>query len=268
MILSKQTILAASFFLSAAASPIFGLSFGFGNPQHPIKPPKMPKNGTDLRILPLGNSITWGYGSSSGNGYRQFLLDKLSPTHNVTYIGSEHAGNMTNNANEGHPGAKISDIAEFADRSLPERPNVILVMAGTNDCIADHDMEQAPVRLGALIDRCLEACPDATVLVAQLSDCLDRPTHARILKFNKAVPGVVKKKAENGHKVAVVNMFDYMGLDGVMDGLHPSDIGYEGMAKAWFDGIKNATAKGWITESVEAAEEDGKEEGKDKTEEL
>ncbi|KAK3305604.1 uncharacterized protein B0T15DRAFT_511502 [Chaetomium strumarium] len=30
-------------------------------------------DGVPLRILPLGDSITWGYGSSDGNGYRQHL---------------------------------------------------------------------------------------------------------------------------------------------------------------------------------------------------
>ena len=36
------------------------------------------KSGKELRILPLGDSITWGFGSSDGNGYRLSLLDALS----------------------------------------------------------------------------------------------------------------------------------------------------------------------------------------------
>ena len=174
----------------------------------------------------------------------------------MTYIGSEHSGNMTNNENEGHPGAQIFHIALYADLSLPQRPNVILLMAGTNDVMADNGLEEAPGRLGILIDRCLEACPDATVLVAQLTDVVDRPAHARTVTFNKAVPKVVKERADQGNKVAVVNMFDYVTTDGLMDGLHPSDIGYDGMAKAWYDGIIEAVGNGWITKPVKVKQED------------
>lgn len=132
-------------------------------------------------------------------------------------------------------------------------------MAGTNDVMANNGLEEAPGRLGILIDRCLEACPDATVLVAQLTDVVDRPAHARTVKFNQAVPGVVKKRVEKGKKVAVVNMFDYVTTDGLMDGLHPSDIGYNGMAKGWYDGIVEAEGKGWITKPVKIKQDEEKE---------
>src|ERR1700712_4085517 len=90
------------------------------------------RNPVPLRILPLGDSITFGFLSTDGNGYRQDLLTMLSGTQ-VQYIGSIRAGNMTDNFNEGHSGAVISQIAGFANQSLPQRPNLILLMAGTND---------------------------------------------------------------------------------------------------------------------------------------
>ena len=75
---------------------------------------------TDLLILPLGDSITFGYGSTTGNGYRQDLLTLLQSTYenastssnttqytNITYIGSILSGTKSNNANEGHSGATI-----------------------------------------------------------------------------------------------------------------------------------------------------------------
>jgi hypothetical protein len=31
-----------------------------------------------------------------------------------------------------------------------------------------------------------------------------------------------------------------------MDGLHPNDDGYEGMARAWYDGIRKAANKRWV----------------------
>lgn len=62
--------------------------------------------GLELRILPLGSSITYGTGSTDGNGYRLNLLKLLSGS-KVEYIGSVRNGEMADNYNEGHPGYTI-----------------------------------------------------------------------------------------------------------------------------------------------------------------
>lgn len=52
-------------------------------------------NVSELRILPLGASITWGLHSQSGNGYRKPLRDLL--VHHgwkVDMVGSKHHGDM------------------------------------------------------------------------------------------------------------------------------------------------------------------------------
>lgn len=55
--------------------------------------PKVP-----LRILPLGASITWGYLSSTGNGYRKPLRDKLRfEGWEVDMVGSKSNGDMRDN---------------------------------------------------------------------------------------------------------------------------------------------------------------------------
>ena len=50
------------------------------NPGVPVKP------GTELRILPLGDSLTVGYESSDGNGYRGELLRDLSGVLNNSQV--------------------------------------------------------------------------------------------------------------------------------------------------------------------------------------
>ena len=48
-----------------------------------------------LRILPLGASITYGYMSSDGNGYRKALRDRLRfDGWNVNMVGSRSGGTM------------------------------------------------------------------------------------------------------------------------------------------------------------------------------
>jgi lysophospholipase L1-like esterase len=92
--------------------------------------PRSLADGVTLRMLPLGDSITWGFQSSDGNGYRLDLKNLLSGNQ-VIYVGSQQSGSMANNENEGHPGALIDQIATYAQASLPDRPNVVLLMAGT-----------------------------------------------------------------------------------------------------------------------------------------
>lgn len=153
---------------------------------------------------------------------------------------------MSNNQNEGHPGALIDQIATYAHASLPQFPNIILLMAGTNDINNNANVSTAPSRLGALIDLCVSSCPNAVLLVAELTPILNNDSQARADVFNAAVPGLVKERVGRGKKVLAVNMTSYMGVDELMDGLHPNDEGYEAMARAFYDGIREAAGKGWI----------------------
>ncbi|PSS12297.1 carbohydrate esterase family 3 protein [Amorphotheca resinae ATCC 22711] len=198
-----------------------------------------------LRILPLGDSITWGYLSSDGNGYRLDLLNLLSPIP-VQYIGSQRSGNMTDNHNEGHPGALINQIAGYAYASLSEQPNVVLLMAGTNDINDPVNASTAPQRLGSLIDEVVAACPRAAVLVAELTPIANTTSEARAKVFNAAIPGIIAPKVEEGKHVLTVNMSAYVTAQRLKDGLHPTDVGYALMAQAWYLGIQEAAANGWI----------------------
>ena len=77
-------------------------------------------------MLPLGDSITWGFQSSDGNGYRLDLQNDLSGS-NVDFVGAVNSGSMSDNANAGYPGYTIDQIAGVAPNSLPDRPNIILL---------------------------------------------------------------------------------------------------------------------------------------------
>lgn len=207
---------------------------------------------TSLRIMPLGNSITWGYLSSDGNGWREHLLTALTnnntPAH---YIGSQKSGNMTNNENEGHPGAYIDQIAAFANNSLSQLPNLILLMAGTNDMNDNISVSTAPERLGALIDECDKATRTesgrAVILVAELTPIPKPASETRVQAFNAAIPGLLQSRLDCGMKLMAVNMSQYVTVEDIQDGLHPSDYGYSQMARAWYMGIGAAAAKGWFT---------------------
>lgn len=55
-----------------------------------------------LKLMPLGGSITYGVGSSHGQGYRHHLCRLLVANgFDVTMIGSRGAGTMESSAHEG-----------------------------------------------------------------------------------------------------------------------------------------------------------------------
>ena len=92
-------------------------------------------NSPTLRILPLGDSITFGLESPDGNGYRKRLRSLLERERkvNVEYKGTEHSGDMPNNCHAGWNAKTIQEVGEVMGPSLEQGADVILLHAGTND---------------------------------------------------------------------------------------------------------------------------------------
>ena len=208
--------------------------------------------GVEFRILPLGDSFTWGEGSSDGNGYRQALANLISQNgNNLTYIGSVKSGSMSNNENEGHGGNQILAVGEKGKSIYPERPNIVLLMAGANDVVFKNDVFHAPQRLSAVIADIVFACPDAVILVGTLLPLLNPQTTDAVIGFNSMIMGVIWEFANKGKKVDLVDMgrvtTHYINT---RDGIHPIDEGYQLIAAAWYDGLVRAAKKGWIQQPV------------------
>lgn len=153
---------------------------------------------------------------------------------------------MSDNSNEGHPGAVISEIAEYAKLSLPELPNLVLLMAGTNDMNDLLNVTTAPDRLSGLLDEITSAVPNVTIIVAQLTPAANTTVEDAIVTFNSQIPDIVSSKVAAGQKISTVNMMDYVTVNDLVDGLHPTDHGYQQMAKAWFAGIQQVQRNGWL----------------------
>ncbi|CAG8981912.1 hypothetical protein HYALB_00009167 [Hymenoscyphus albidus] len=212
-----------------------------------------------LRILPLGvtihltapiNSITFGFQSSDGNGYREDLLTILTGVKNsVEMIGSVRAGSVANNANEGYSGVTIDQIASYTS-AYGQRPNVILLHAGTNDMNLPLDPASAPQRLDSLVGKLVSACPDATIIVARIIPSTNSGTSTLIPPYNKAIIELMAKRAINGQHVIVVDMPSGLQTGDLADGLHPNDGGYNKMAIKWAIELTAANSIGWIKDPV------------------
>jgi hypothetical protein len=223
-----------------------------------------PTNGDPCKILPLGDSITWGI--NYGGGYRiKLFTHAATDQKNITFVGYDTANNADSNAlnklgsakdkwvnkHEGHSGWTIqqdddlvtgkstatNDGVNYKGKKVVAdfNPHIVLVHLGTND------MYQTPTgadtRLGTLIDHIVADAPDALVVV---SNIIPFPMGASaVTTFNNAVPGVVKQRTDAGKHVVFADQFKgFQTSDLGSDQVHPNEGGYEKMAVVWYDIIK------------------------------
>ena len=200
--------------------------------------------GGKLTVMPLGDSITAGVGSSNGAAYRGVLYDRLAGK--VDFVGSQRSGTIPDPDNEGHSGWQINQVADNATAwASTYSPDVVTLHLGTNDMDHDYQTATAPDRLGSLVDQILAADPKVTVLVAAIVPSANPATEARVADFNRRVPDVVAQRATAGKHVLFVDTAAVTTAD-LSDLLHPNDRGYAKMGNAFYDGIRKAAENKWI----------------------
>jgi lysophospholipase L1-like esterase len=206
-----------------------------------------------LRVMPLGDSITYGSGSETTNSYRVDLYGRLTAAGlAVDFVGSVRSGPASAGAdldNEGHPGWRIGQIAEQVDGWLATyQPDVVLLHIGTNDMRSAERAAGATGRLSALIDQIAVARPAAHIFVSRIIGARDGDDlgadQRRINAYNATVPGVVAGKGPLVHLVDQ-RMVDETDL---LDHLHPNDHGFAKMSYQWYRALQpvlNDTGQAW-----------------------
>ncbi|RFN51616.1 hypothetical protein FIE12Z_4090 [Fusarium flagelliforme] len=229
-----------------------------------------PKIEVPLRILCVGDSITEGWGSDfnggDGNGYRLSLAEHLS-REDVVFAGTRHRGSMEDSYHAAWSGKTIQYISDHVTESLEQRPNVVLLHAGTNDMDRrssiskeGSDPKGVAKRLGQLIDKTIKYCPDAVILVAiPLSSC--DGFKSRSPEYRAMIPEVVRKRRQEGKHVVTVD-FSTFDLKDLRDCLHPTNEGYSIMGDYWYDFLTQVP-EGWIKEPVGDDPERGDDNGVD-----
>ncbi|KAK6435018.1 hypothetical protein LTR95_008801 [Oleoguttula sp. CCFEE 5521] len=200
-------------------------------------------DGMQLRILPLGASITAGLRSTTGDGYRKDLQDRLeSDGNDVTYVGTQFHGAMTDNACEAYSGYTIErlDNATMVSGALEFLPNVILLNIGTNNCgLKVKDPSSAPAQYRTLLEHIKAKDADALVVVSSLLPNLNSKVNMCVQDLNVAIRRVAREAASRGQRIAIVDMYDAVPTSDIntKDGTHPNDDGYSRMAEVWYNGI-------------------------------
>jgi lysophospholipase L1-like esterase len=223
-----------------------------------------PAAGMPCKIMPLGDSITFG-AQSSGGGYRVDLFrQSLIDSKKITFVGRNFNGPNTVVVNgttttfpqnhEGYSGYTIdtstavnrTGISSVVDAALTAgKPHIVLLMIGTNDVNKNLDLANAPARLGNLLDRITTMAPNALLVVAKITPTQTDATNTNVQSYNNAIPGLVQTRASAGKHIIMVDMYAALTANAsyktawLFDDLHPNDAGYVVMGQTWYAGIKS-----------------------------
>ena len=208
--------------------------------------------GDPIRILAFGDSVTAGVVESRTDlvtgGYRPPLSDLLTERGVAfDYVGelNQTLPNLADGDHGGYSGRTIDFLDGFdQDLVASENPDIVLLMAGTNDTKLD-DVPTMLADMRALLESLTDASPNLTVLVATIPPIDPEGSSAsRVAKvdaFNAGLETLVADIVAEGRSVAFVDMRD-LTLDEISDvdvdsGLHPTEAGYALIAQHWADAI-------------------------------
>ncbi len=253
---------------------------------------------SNLRVLAIGDSITNGDGNNY-KGYWDYLKQDLS-ANNITVAGEAntwkkghtgHAIKEVNSGNASELGLTYTEhrfgIYESIDGDFNDAPDVVLLMAGTNDIISNY-RTGIITRLQSLIEKVHEKAPNAVIFVASIPDFNFSATSGKVVSenwfkyydqntgnvvvqyqqisyneaFEKMINGFVKdyntqiqslvntlSKSE-GYKISFVDINSVVSKSTLEDGCHPNDDGNKAMATAYANAITSYyTAKEPVKDS-------------------
>jgi lysophospholipase L1-like esterase len=211
------------------------------------------------KVLPLGDSITYGVNDEGDAGYRGPLFAAATAAgQKITFTGSLTDGPDTVSGqafpkdNEGHSGWGISEVTPYSNGNagiatvIPNpafssssggSPGIILLHIGTNDQ-GSFPATQMTSDLAGLLDKLIANAPDALVVVAQIIP-LGYGTNSVIQAYNQSIPGLVQQRAAAGKHVVLVDMFTGFNTSTMLgsDSIHPNSTGYQLMASRWYAAI-------------------------------
>ncbi|KAI4602200.1 hypothetical protein KJ359_009438 [Pestalotiopsis sp. 9143b] len=213
-----------------------------------------------LRILTLGASIVYGYGSSDQNGFRKKLRDQLRYRGwEVNMVGSKRNGNMVDNVSfnlairqrtatnipcqnvEANPGDIVDQVHERSSLSYGYKPNVVMINAGTNDCTRNIDVASIGDRMRSLISDlwAADGMSNTLILLSHVLPNWDDTCRGNRATINAQYTSLARTLRAQGRPIAAVSM-DYMTEDDLLDGTHPTDYGYVKMANVWWTALEQA----------------------------
>ncbi|KAL5335544.1 hypothetical protein BJX70DRAFT_401448 [Aspergillus crustosus] len=211
-----------------------------------------------LRIMPLGASITAGYGPPIENGYRKPLRDQLRfrgwPVNMIGSLVGGDPATFHNRQHEGHKGDVVSMMIANADSSLSRKPNIILINAGTNDANSAHGSTpaEAPQNMRNLLDHLYKEVNNVTVVLSTILGRRDG-LNSNVDLINAGYRSIAQEYAAMGRNIVLAEMEDgfLSTTTDYHDNLHPNELGYAKMATIWDQAILVAEQQGLLSQPID-----------------
>jgi lysophospholipase L1-like esterase len=245
---------------------ILGLALGLLDPKNSM-PKSVQAQSPQVKIMPLGDSITLGAGSSgkdcsgkvSYDGYRWYLHQFLTAEgYNIDFVGSEPDGrcDFDDQEHEGHPGSSAAGIAAKVYNWLVKNPaDIVLLHIGIVDVIGPQNVPGIVGDIEEILKQIdqyeKDHNTDVIVILARITN-IDPSKHGdpleaemwkdKISKLNVSLQQRANDRIAHGDKIIVVNMEEALDSqpDMFSDKIHPNDTGYEVMARVWLPAVKVA----------------------------
>ena len=210
-------------------------------------------NGSPIKVMPLGDSITVGKysgpivtspaGDYDDIGYREDLYNLLTGVgYSVDFVGTNFNGVISDPDHEGHNGFTDSQIATNIYNNGGENwltihsPDLVLLHIGTNSL--DTDPSDVEDILQEIDDYESATANTVKVIVARIIDWV--PNNPSVHTFSNEVENMVKDRPDYGTDLFVVDMESQAGMvykiqpaGDMIDSLHPFATGYSNMADCW-----------------------------------
>jgi lysophospholipase L1-like esterase len=194
-----------------------------------------------IRIMPLGDSITYGTNSTGTVSYRRPLYQLLSGAGlNVDFVGSQTDGSPEDfdRNHEGHRGWRADQIRDNITGWLNSTPaDVVLLHIGTNDITQYQTATSTAAEIGQIlddIDAWQTAHNQVWVVLARIINRNDNFS-STTTTLNGLIQNLADTRIANGDRIVVVNMESALNYPGdLSDTVHPNDAGYGKMAAVWY----------------------------------
>lgn len=197
---------------------------------------------TRVRLFALGDSLTVGAQSTDGKGYRSILRAAVTATPLATgpldFVGPVSDDPIDHFAANGRPivyyttGTNLTD--QIGSGTRRAHPDVVVFMAGTNDCIDNgttYNGTTTPAAWASVLETFRTTEPQAKIIALKVPSF---PTGSSYVTFqtnvddlNSKLPALVTTQQGLGQTVALIEtMTGVVDGDYSVDGLHFNDSGY------------------------------------------
>jgi len=221
-----------------------------------------------LRIMPLGDSVTYG-GQLPPNvltpdtslAYRGLLWSKLKENgYDVDFVGSQQAGSSYltvddsfDTDGEGHNGFRADEIAANVKKYLEDNPaDIVLLHIGTNDFDqGDTSITETVLDVENILSTIDTVNQDIKVIVAKIIN--KQIYDHNITDYNSEIEIMVKNRISHGDDLILVDMETGAELDyttDMVDDLHPNPQGYAKIADVWYGAISQTNSASDKAEDV------------------